>query len=72
MGSVQNIGMHCFPAQGSYLGRRVRVCFHYDTEVTIGGEVVRDDVDAPYALIIKLDDGRYVLATECMYALEKS
>ncbi|MBU8834399.1 hypothetical protein [Mycolicibacterium goodii] len=67
MGSVPNIGMYCFPKQGSYLGQRVTVCFHYDTEVTIGGEIVRDDAEQPGVAIIKLDDGRHVLTTECMW-----
>jgi hypothetical protein len=31
------------------------------------GEVVRDDIEAPYIMIIRLDDGRHVLATECQW-----
>ena len=57
--------MDDFPKQGSYLGRRVRVCFNYDTDHTIAGEIVRDD--AAGLTIIKLDTGLYVLGTECQY-----
>jgi hypothetical protein len=71
MGTVANIGMYCFPRQSDWVGRRVRVCFHYDTEVAIGGEMVRDDYEAPWLCIIKLDDGRYVMATECQYTEDR-
>jgi hypothetical protein len=67
MGSVPNIGMYCYPKQGSWLGQRVKVCFHYDTAVTIGGVIVRDDAEEPGVAIIKLDDDRHVLTTECMW-----
>lgn len=68
MGAIGNIGMYSFPRQGTFLGRRVTVCFHGDTEVTTGGEVVRFDVEEPHLTIIKLDDGRHVLGTECQYS----
>ena len=67
MGMVQNISINSFPKQGSYLHRRVRVCFHYDVSNTIGGRVVREDDEAPYLMIIALDDGRHVLSSECQY-----
>lgn len=61
------VGFDEFPKQGSYLNLSVKVCFNYDSSKLIGGTVVRDDRDDPFITIIKLDDGRYVLATECMY-----
>lgn len=67
MGHHPNVGMDVFPKQGSYLGRRVQVCFNRDDTDIIGGEVVRDDVEQPNRTIIKLDNGRYVLGTECQY-----
>jgi len=67
MGAVKNISHELFPCQGPMLNKRVRVCFHHDTRETIKGTVVRDDVEEPMKTIIKLDDDRYVLATECMY-----
>ena len=68
MGSIDNISFDRFPKQGKGLGLRVKVCFHYDTSQTIMGTIVRDDAAEPGRLIIQLDDGRYVLATECQYA----
>lgn len=67
MGKVQNIGTQNFPKQGSYLGRRVEASFHDDIHTAIGGEIVRDDAEAPSLTIIKLDDDRYVLSTECAW-----
>lgn len=63
-----------FPKQGSWLGKRTRVCFHYDTSTVVGGTIVRDDVyvseEIPCHTIIALDDGRYVLTTECQHSPE--
>lgn len=58
-----------FPTQGSWLGRRVEVAFNYDTAHTVGGVIVREDSVPPGVMIIRLDDDRYVLSTECQYAL---
>lgn len=69
MGVVANIKHDSFPQQGSYLGKRVNVCFHYDTENVVQGVCVRDDEGEPGKTIFQLDDGRYVLATECQYSL---
>jgi len=68
MGEVSNVGFDRFPKQGKYKGRRVRVCFNYDASLEIMGTVIRDDAEEPGHLIIQLDDGRVVLATECMYS----
>ena len=73
MGVSKNVGFKEFPKQGSYFGKRVRVfrvCFNYEAQNQIGGVIVRDDVESPFQTIIKLDDQRYVLATECMYQLD--
>lgn len=56
------------PLQGEWLGKRTTVIFHYDTSRQYDGTIVRDDVyvaGVPCVTIIKLDDGRYVLTTEC-------
>jgi hypothetical protein len=58
-----------FPNQSDSLGKRVEVCFKFDASRTIGGEVVREDIEGPFNTIIKLDDGRYILAGECSYKL---
>lgn len=67
MGNRDNISYDQFPKQGSHLGRRVEVCFHYNTSRLLGGTVIRDDHEEPWVTIIALDDGRYVLADECQY-----
>lgn len=69
MGVVQSIGHSKFPKQGPRLNKRVLVCFNYDLANTIRGVVVRNDVEEPYRTIIRLDDGRFVLDTECQYTL---
>jgi hypothetical protein len=74
MGVVKNISITRFPKQGSFLGKKVEVCFHYDTSKTIKGIIVRDDSEEPWVTIIQLEQesgvkGPYVLATECQYAL---
>ena len=68
MGCVETISADSFPRQGKDVGRRVSVCFHYDTSAQITGTLVRDDREAPYKLIIRLDDGRYVMGAECQYS----
>lgn len=69
MGCVNNITHEKFPRQSDWLGRRVNVCFHYDTAYILHGVIVRDDADDPLVTIIALDDGHYVLSTECQYQL---
>lgn len=68
MGQHKNITIDKFPKQGSHLNKEVTVMFHYNTANTIKGIVVRDDEDDPGKTIIKLEDGRYVLSTECQYS----
>lgn len=68
MGCVKNITHNLFPKQGLFIGKRTKVCFHYDTSNMIIGTYVRDDTETPYIGIIKLDDGRYVLYTECQHS----
>ena len=71
MGAVDTIGIDKWPEQGTYFGKNVKVCFHFNTLQTIDGVVVRDDVEEPYVMIIKLEDGRFVLSTECQYSVSK-
>jgi hypothetical protein len=70
MGVVKNVGFDRFPKQGVWLNRRTRVCFNYDTKNLIWGTIVRDDAEEPSLEIIALDDGRYVLSTECQHSPE--
>lgn len=67
MGYSKNIGVDRFPQQGQWANKIVCVRFH-DEERTLRGKVVRDDIRDPYVMIILLEDGRHVLATECVYS----
>lgn len=69
MGNVASISHDTFPKQACLIGHRVSVCFHYDTTHRLAGTIVRDDMEAPYEGIIRLDDGRYVRVSECQYLL---
>ena len=68
MGVVENISADRWPTQGCYLGARVEVCFHYDTSRRFRGIVLRDDAEEPGRMVIQLDNGRVVLATECQFS----
>lgn len=67
MGCSESVGIDKYPKQGRFLHYRVRVCFHYDTSRVIEGTMVRNDMEEPYLSIIKLDDGRYIMSTECQF-----
>lgn len=58
-----------FPKQGSWLNQPVSVCFNYDTSKQMTGRIVREDAETPGVMIIALDNGRFVLSTECQYQL---
>lgn len=66
MGMVNNISYDKYPIQ-KHIGERVQVCFGYDTSKTYDATVVRSDCESPYITIFKLDNGRYLLSTECMF-----
>ena len=74
MGCVNTISYYNFPKQAdsSYdypqLGKHVKVCYHFDTSKMHSGVIVRADREEPFQTIIALDNGRYVLATECQYS----
>ena len=55
-----------FPKQ-HFIGAEVLVSFGYDTDHMIPGVIVRNDADSLGTTIIQLDDGRFVLGTECFY-----
>lgn len=70
MGAQSNIDVTVFPRQGPHINKHVDVCFHYDTSRQLTGVIVRDDYEEPFLTIIRLDDGRTILATECQYSLK--
>jgi hypothetical protein len=65
MGVVADITFESKPKQGSLVGRRVDVCYNYDTTKTEAGTLIRDD----RVTIIMLDSGFPILDTECQYSL---
>ena len=68
MGVVLNIGATKFPEQDpEKQQKRVAVRFRDNSGVDVLGTIVRSDAEEPYQTIIKLDDGRYILDSECMY-----
>ena len=62
-----HVGFDRFPMQGEFLGTRTRVVFDH-SDPPLMGTIVRDDTDVPWVTIIHLDNGRYVLGTECQYS----
>lgn len=70
MGCHKNIDYDKFPSQGSHLGKRVKVCFNYDTQRTISGVCIRDDTEDPFISLFHLCDERVVSGTECQYSLD--
>lgn len=71
MGVHPSIDHERFPKQSRHVGKRVEVCFHYDPTHALVGELVRDDAEPPFVGVIRLDDGRHVLSTECHYTLPR-
>ena len=69
MGISPHINADTYPEQGTFVGRRVKVCYEYDTSRMVEGVILRDDKTEPGLLIIHTDDGRALLGTECMYSL---
>lgn len=76
MGCVNTITYDKFPKQADKncgykyqkVGKRVSVCYHYDTSKCHQGTIVRDDIEEPYETIIALDNGRYIRGVECQYS----
>jgi len=67
MGVMKNVSAHTYPKQSEYVGERVAVIFYYDESLAFRGVIVRDDMEAPWRTTIRLDDGRYIMASECQY-----
>ena len=49
------------------VGLRIMACFAYDTKHRVPGTIVRNDKERPSLTILRLDDGRTVLGTECSW-----
>jgi len=75
METIRAIGGRRFPEQYSVnesanggVGRKVVVHFNNDDKQTAIGVIIRDDKEPPLMTVIRLSDGRVVLATECLYS----
>lgn len=68
MGCVEEIDYDHYPRQDDTVGKRVEVCYHYNSRKTHYGVIVRDDMQEPGETIIALDNGRYLRAVECQYS----
>jgi len=66
MGVHVNITESKFPKQGALSSKKVLVRFHCRDPI-FNGVIVRDDIESPYVTIIRLEDGRIILGTECQY-----
>ena len=73
MGSVTTIAHDRWPAQSTAMppGTQLWVAFYYDFANMLRGTVVRNDTEPPYRMIIRLDDGRYIMDDECQYSEER-
>lgn len=67
MGCCEFIDYDKWPEQED-IGTMVRVCFNYDLTRSMTGKIVRNDMSEPYLTIIRLENGRFVLGTECQFA----
>jgi hypothetical protein len=68
MGQVKNVGATTWPRQGRYLGSAAVVRFWDEQHTEFPAVIVRDDAEAPWITVLRLDGGRVVLSTECMYS----
>lgn len=69
MGCVETINFYKFPNQSSWVNRRCKVTFMYDTSRYICGTIIRDDREEPFETLIRLDDGRVIRGAECQYSM---
>lgn len=62
------IPMDVFPRQTEMVGQRAAVTLAYGDDTERWGTIVRSDAEAPFLVLIRLDDGRYVWGgRECTY-----
>lgn len=72
MGCVKGVGFDEYPEQSQHVGQRVKVYFYYNLKQCLYGTIMRDDRTEPFRVIVRLDDGRVVLGTECQYSFRRS
>lgn len=67
--NIKNIGFGIYPKQGNDIGKRVIITYNHDWTIFEHGIIIRDDIEEPFMTVIKLDDDRVLLGTECQYIL---
>lgn len=73
MGMVSNINNVQFPVQGNFRGKKMKICFNYDTSKKYDAICIRDDAEEPGKMLFSFTHPmtgktEYVLSTECMYS----
>jgi len=68
MGIVKGVSFSDYPIQGSNLGKRVSICYNYNSALRHEGVCIRDDMGEPFRTIFQLDNGRVLDAVECMWS----
>jgi hypothetical protein len=56
-----------YPKQGRMLNKKVEVCFNFDIHNIFYGKVIRYDIEEPFEVIIRLNDGRIIMSGECQF-----
>lgn len=67
MGCHKNIDIDKFPKQSGRVGQKTEVCFRYNPNDKLDGEIIRDDVEEPFMMLFRLTDGRIVSDLECQW-----
>lgn len=68
MGIEKYVKSGVFPKQNSYLlNRSVEICIECNDAGMTKGKIVRADIEEPYVIIIHLENGQYVLGSECRF-----
>ena len=67
----ENVTSSRFPEQcEGRLNRKVFAMFHDNLMARVEGRLVRCDTEMPFVTIIRLNDGRHILDTECIFEYE--
>lgn len=65
---MSKIGKETYPEQFGSVGDRVLVAFKYDIANPLPATVLRDDAEEPFTTVLRLDDGRIVMGSECQWS----
>lgn len=70
MGEYKYLGVEKYPKQDPLLiDKKVVVMLAFDSKRPLRGRVLRADAELPREVVIKLDDDRIVLGSECSYKI---